>query len=358
MSAELETILIDDLGLETHMTDEQVHHVYNELAEVDKASTDNLAAAEEATESSNYTSEDNNIIEPVEEIPGVDVTPSNIIDSINETEKDIKDVLNLYDLDDEGITQMLKVIEEYKAGNTSGLYNRLPKKMQDMVNGFIAAEASSIPVGPKTINTMRNSTAKMLIDEFLSDAKMSTAVDEFNSEMASVMAEMNIEYDKMLNEAIDGVFSKIEEIEAEDPEKAERIKQIKNSFDTAAEFNEQLEFAKHTSIKKFNKYLSRFKDDVYYFNKRVNSNNFGVKVTDIEELIPVIKNGLPQYNEDDIKLFLICICKTIPNLDELAGIAYVYRMVSGIYKYKFTNIDENGEMIFKNISKVIDAIYS
>ena len=356
MSAEVETILIDDLGLDAKMTDEQIHHVYNELAEVDKTSTDNLAAAEEATESSNYTSEDNNVIEAAEQIPGVDVTPSNVAEEIHETEKDIKDVLDLYDLDDAGVAQMLKVIEEYKAGNTSGLYNRLPSKMQDMVNGFIAAEAGSIPVGIKTINTMRNSTAKMLIDEFLSDAKMSTAVDEFNSEMADVMTEMNAEYDRMLNEAIDGVFSKIEEIESEDPEKAERIRQVKNSFDAAAEFNEQLEFAKRTPIKKFNKFLNRYKDDVHYFNKRVNSNSFGVKVTNIEELVPVIKLGLPQYSEDEIKLFVISICRTIPNTDELAGIAYVYRMVSAIYKYKFTSIDEKGEIIFNNISKVIEAI--
>ena len=358
MSKDIETILIDDLGLDTKMTDEQVHHVYNELSEVDKTSTDNLAAAEETTESSNYTSEDNNVIEAVEEIPGVDVIPSNLIDDIKEKEKDIKEVLDLYDLDDEGVTQMLKVIDEYKAGNTSGLYSRLPGKIQNIVDGLIMAEFGTIPIEPKKIRSLRNATAKTIIDEFISDAKMSAAVDDFNEEMSTVINDMNTEYDKLLNNAIDSVFTKLDEIKATDPEQAERIESVKNAFDNAILFNEQLEFAKHNSLKKFNKYLTRFKDDAYYFNKRVNNNNFGVKVIHIEELIPIIKNALPQYTEDDIKLFLICICKTIPNLDELAGIAYVYKMVSGIYKYKFTNIDENGEIIFKNISKVIDEIYS
>ena len=102
----------------------------------------------------------------------------------------------------------------------------------------------------------------------------------------------------------------------------------------------------------------RFKDDVYYFNKKVNNNTFGVKVTNIEEIIPIIKVALPQYTEEDIKKFVICICRTIENIDELAGIAYEYRMVASIYKYKFVPIDEKGEVIFENISKVIDAILS
>jgi hypothetical protein len=58
----VEVINIDSLNLNA-ISEEQVHHVYEELSEVDKASTDNLTAAEQETEESNYTSEDNNEIE-------------------------------------------------------------------------------------------------------------------------------------------------------------------------------------------------------------------------------------------------------------------------------------------------------
>ena len=145
---------------------------------------------------------------------------------------------------------------------------------------------------------------------------------------------------------------------SEDPEKAERIQSIKNAFDESIKFERQFNFAKHTPTNKFNKLLNRYKDDVYYFNKRLNNNNFGIKFQNIEDLIPVIKSALPQYVEDDIKKFIICICRTIENTDELAGIAYEYRMIASIYKYKFVPIDEKGEIIFENISKVIEAILS
>lgn len=357
MNTEKEMIIdVGSLNM-TVLTDEQVEHVYDELSEVDKASTENLAAAEAETESSNYTSEDNNEIETMEEIPGVDVIPSNIAETIEEDEADIKDVLSNYDLDDESMIQMLKLIDEYKAGNQSSVYSRLPEKMQEMVNGILMTETNgNIPF--KQVTSMKNSIAKMLIDSFINDAKISAAVDDFNEEMSSTIKEMNAEYDNMVGDAIDGVFNRIEEIRAENPEQAERIESVKNAFDAATTFEKQLEFAKHTSAGKFNKYLGRYKDDVYYFNKKVNNNAAGVKVSNIEEIVPIIKMALPQYTEEDIKKFVICICRTVSNTDELAEISYQYRMISSIYKYKFTPIDEKGEIIFGNISKVIDAILS
>ena len=205
---------------------------------------------------------------------------------------------------------------------------------------------------------MRNTIAKMLVDSFINDAKISAAVDEFNEDMSSAIDEMNSEYDNMMGDAIDNVFNKIEEIRSENPDQAKRIESVKNAFDSATTFEKQLEFAKRTSPNKFNKFLTRYKDDVFYFNKRVNNNTVGVKVYNIEELVPIIKSALPQYTEEDIKKFIICICKTVENTDNLAGIAYEYRMVASIYKYKFVTIDEKGEIIFENISKVIEAILS
>ena len=360
MSNKNETVInINDLGINANViTDEQAHNIYEGLSEVDKTSTDNLEAAEKQTESSNYTCEDNNEIESIEEIPGVNVIPSNIADSIKEDEEDIKGVLDSYGLDDESIIQMLALIDEYKAGDRSSLYSRLPVPMQKMVNGIMLTETGGAVVNAKQVIPMKNNIAKMLIEDFINDAKITAAVDDFNNEMSSTIAEMNNEYDTMLGDAVDSVFNRIEEIRVENPEQAERIESIKCAFDRACSFEKQLEFAKRTSANKLNKYLARYKDNVYYFNKRVNSNNIGIKINSIEEIEPIIKAALPQYTEEEIKKFIICICNTIENTDELAGIAYEYRMISSIYKYKFVPIDEKGEIIFGNISKVIDAILS
>lgn len=347
-------INIDNLNI-TAITDEQVHHIYDKLSEVDKTSVDNLTAASNETDSSNYTSEDNNEINASTEIPGVNVIPSSSIDSIQEDENDIKDVLNEYDLDDESVLQMLKIIDEYKAGNQSSLYSRLPASMKRMVDGiFMTENHGNIKINQ--IMYIKNNIAKMLIDSFISDAKLSASTNEFNSELASVINEMNVEYDNMISNAINNTFSKIESIRSTDPDQAERIESMKNAFDNATTFEKQLQFAKKTSENKFNKFLRRYEEDVLYFNNRVNNNFAGVKIPDINELVFIIKNALPQYTEDKIKKFIICICKTMEDINELSGIAYEYRMISSIYKYKYINIDDKGETIFRNISKVIDAI--
>lgn len=356
MINENETI-IDIGGLGMTLTDEQVHTIYTDLAEVDKASADNLNAAMEETENSNYTSEDNNEIDIDEMIPGVNVTPESIIENIHETEKDIKDALDPYNFDDETAVALIKVIDEYRSGKHTSLYSRLPKTIQDMVDNLLMAETNG-KINFKDIMPNRNRIAKMLLDSFINDAKMSAAIEEYDSEMTATINQMNEEYDTIVSDAIDNVFNKIDEIRESNPDQANRIESVKKAFDEATTFERQLNFAINTTAKKFDKYLTRFKDNVYYFNKRVNNNTFGVKVNNVEELIPIIKLGLPQYSEDDIKKFIICICNTLKNVDDINEIAYQYRMIGSIYKYKFTSIDEKGETIFSNISKVIESILS
>lgn len=339
----------------TVLTDDQVHRIYTVLSDVDKTSVDNLSNAEKETEESNYTSDDNNVIKADDIIPGVDAIPSNIADDINETEEDIKNSLSEYGLDDNGMVQMLKIIEEYKQGKTTNLYSKLPEMFKNIIDGLIASDAKN--ASQKQILSLRNAASKMLIDSFINDAKISASVDEFSNEMKSTINQMNSEYDNMLVDAIDETFSKIEEIRAEDPEKAKRIESVKIAFENALTFDKQLQYAKNTPSYVFKKNLEEYKEYVRTFNKKVNNNTFGVKVPNIEEIIPIIKAAIPnKYTGNAIKKFIICICKTAEDSKELSGIAYNYRMISSIYRYKFTEIDEKGEIIFENISKVIDEI--
>jgi hypothetical protein len=351
------------LADELKLTEEQMHQIYSKLSDIDKASTDGLDAASKETEEANYTTDDNTIIEANDVLPGVDVIPESAYseDDIKENKDNFKDILSSYGVSDEDIAKMIDVIESYKAGKiSSGLYNKLPDSFKQMCDGIASNTFKTDVYGSsrKNIAAMRNSVAKMLVENFIHDAKFAKAVDDYNVEMSGIISEMNEKYDDMLGNAIDEVFNKIEEIKVENPEKAERVLSIKNAFDSALTFERQIDFATRTSYKKFNKWLNRYEDETFYFNKKVNSNSLGVKFQNIEELLPIIKLALPQYDEDNIKQFIILISKTIGSFDnnELYEVAYTYRMISAIYKYKFIAIDEKGEEIFSNISKAIDAI--
>ena len=314
----------------TILTEEQVHHVYNELSGADKASADNLANAEKETAAADYK----DVVTMgsiLDSIPGVAVTPANV-DNIQENEEDVKSALNDYDFDDQTMVDMLRVIDDYRAGKTSNIYSKLPESFKNAVDNMIAG------IDGGNAKELKEAGAKTLVESFINDAKINATMDDFNAEMSTAINDMNKEYDDMISKAIDDTFSKIDEIKAEDPERAKVIESVKSSFEDAISFNAQLEFAKNT---------------------KVNNNTFGVKVPNIEEIVPVIKSALPnKYTGNDIRKFVICVCKTAKDPKDLAGTAYNYRLVSSIYRYKFTAIDEKGETIFENISKVIDEIIS
>lgn len=338
------------------LTDEQIHNIYDTLSDIDKKSIDDLNAAEQETGEINYTSDDNNEIEASNIIPGVDAIPLNIVNSINESQENIKDALNPYELDEKSTVNMLNLIEEYKKGNKSNLYSKLPAAFKNTVDMITEQEIKNSAGSTLQI---KNAAAAMIIESFINDAKMSASVEEFSSEMNKTVSEMSIEYDTMINKAIDDTFSKIDDIRAENPEQAERLESIKNAFDSALSFEDQLNYVKNISSYALRKSLNDYADTVTRFNTKVNNNTFGVKVPKIEEIIPIIKRALPyKYTNNDIKKFIISICRTSKDPKDLAGTAYNYRLISSIYKYKFTAIDEKGEAIFNNISKVIDEIKS
>ena len=337
------------------LTDDQVHHIYTELSDIDKISSENLAAAEKETEESNYTSDDNSIIDS-NNIPGIK-SDDEIISEIKEDENDIKDAISPYGLDDQATINMLKLIDDYKNGNRYNLYNRLPDAFKNIIDGMIQSEIKNASY--RQIMEMKNTAATMLIDSFINDAKMSAAVDDFNTEMSSTVNEMNSEYDNMISNAIEDTFNRIDEIRKTDPAQAERIESIKNAFDNALTFERQLECAKNTKSFVFKNNLKEFDEHVRRFNTKVNNNTFGVKISKLEEIIPIIKSVfVDKYTRNDIKKFILTICKTAGDPKDLSGTAYNYRMISTICKYKYVAIDEKGKIIFDNISKVIDELKS
>ena len=338
------------------LTDEQVHNIYDTLSEVDKKSADDLNAAEKETDDSDYTSDNNTEIDKSNIIPGIKDVNLDITDTIEESQENIKDALTPYELDENSTVQMLNLIEDYKKGNKNDIYSKLPAAFKHTVDMMIEKEIKSS--NTVNINKMRNATAGLIIESFINDAKMSASVEEFSSEMNKTVGEMTVEYDSMINKAIEDTFSKIDEIKDTNPEQAKRLEAIKKAFESASTFEDQLNYAKNTTSYVLRKSLNDYHGTVIRFNTKVNNNTFGVKVPKIEEIVPIINKALPKYTITDIKKFIISICRTSKDPKDLAGTAYNYRLISNIYRYKFTNIDEKGKVIFENISKVIDEIKS
>lgn len=328
----------------TKLTDEQVEKVYNTLSPEDNKSVNALNAAKNETNKSNYSPEDNEKIE----------TGNKIVAGVNFNNKKYKDMFDAYNMPESDAEALFEIMQEYKAGKTDNLYDRLPVFARNMANGLVTM---SIEEGMNP-RALRNAAAKTIVESFINDEELSAAIDEFSTDMGKTVSGMGDEFMTMVRTAIDDTFNKINEIEEKDPATAERVKGVKEALEQATLFTKEKEYASHISSKKFTKWLNRYKDSAIYFNKRVNSNSFGITVEDINNIIPVIKKALPQYDYDDIRKFIICITKTMPDPTTLSGIAYSYRMIESINSYAYTEIDGKGKDLFNNIAGVIDAILS
>ena len=346
-SINVSTDQIQDNDMNITLTEEQIKEVYDSLEEVNP-DADKLAAASQDTEESNYTE-----IEELNQETAEKVLPENVI----------KQSILDYDLGitDEDALELTKLIGEYAKDKSAKMYDRLPPTAKIIVNNIVA-----------NINTTQNkhnriskeNATKFFLDNFINDAELASIVDEFNNSMNQAYSEMGSEMTKLFSEAFDEEFSKIEEYEATDPEKAERIKIVKQAFEDAKPpFTKLLEWVKRVNLKKlvYKKEELRYNNETAYFNNKVNVTE--VKIPDIKELFDVIKLYDPSRNDKEIRRFIIAICGHVYNQDftDIGNISYIYRLVDNIYKYKFVPTvleDESAKEIFGAISVIMDKINS
>lgn len=325
------------------ITDEQVSEVYTELASVNNEDTEKLKEAEESTENTEYTN--------IEELPEDQFIPTEI--HVEETKEDTKEVLSTYGITEEESTNMIELIEKYKNHVNMDYYTLLPESFKAIADGFKEYG------GPDGKKISRNQAAMLLLDELIHDSQFNNAMENFQKEISDVVYDMNVEYNKLFTDAFNETFAKIDELKVTDPEQAEKIIAVKQAFEDSTKYDRQKEYLNSLSKKKLSKLLSHYDTQVSFFNKYINVTE--VKVPDVGELLPVIQKNLPEYSADDIKLFILAICKTCYDLDfenNVADMAYTYKLISSIYMYKFTeNVGEEEFLLFRRIADVIDSLY-
>ena len=330
----------------TKLTDEQVSKVYNELAEVDQASTNALKKAEEETESSNYTE-----LEKIE-------TESYITDigsinaEVNESTDDYKELFEQYNLTENDVKSMIDIVDKFKRNIDMNYYQVLPESLKNIADGM---RSVAIKQGVKA---SKNDSARFILNELVHDAKMNNAFNTYIEEINATALEMDEQYKLLISDAFNQAFNKINDLEVSDPEQAKKLKAVKAAFEDAISFNKQLQYVEKTTANKLQKYAKKYSNETAYFNNLVNVTD--VKIPDIRELPQIIYKALPQFSINEINVFIVVICKSVYNIDmeNIVDLAYIYKMISSIYDYKFTNnyLSEDAEKLFGNIAKVITAI--
>ena len=345
----------------TILTDKQVSQIYNELDGKDNHAKERLEKAHNETESNEYELESTGDTDdmPTDILGGVVPTgeePEDIFEKAKTykddgsafTESGLKEAFAEYDVTDDEATKLIELIGKYKNNDKINYYDELPDKFKVLADGLRANAGADVS---------KNNAAKFLLSTFINDAKMAQAIEEYNTEMGNLFNESNTEFSAIMKGSIDEIFSHIDDIRSEDPEKAKKIEGIKKSFEDAPKFDIQLEFINSLTKKKLDKFYTRYESACFYFNKRFNND---IKVPNIKRIVNVISRALPKYTTEQIEKFTLVLIRSCYTLDpdNIVDMSYVYRMVSNILAYEFTDdyTTDDAVELFNNISKCIDAI--
>ena len=304
------------------ITEEQATQIFNTLVVEDPISAEKLKEAEEITQSEEYTD--------IEEISEEQFIPGMIENTVQETTEDTKEVLEAYGINEEETAKMIDIIEKYKNHADIDYYDALPDNFKAIADGF---KNYGDPSGKKI---GKNQAAMLLLDELIHDSQFNNAMDNFQKEINGIVYDMNVEYNKLFTDAFNETFAKIDDLKVSDPEQAEKIIAVKQAFEDSTKFDRQKEYLNGLSAKRLAKLLKHYDNEVSFFNKYINVTE--VKVPDVGELLPIIKNNLPVEHN-------------------VADMAYTYKLISGIYMYKFTqSVSEEEFLLFGKIAEVIDSL--
>lgn len=326
------------------ITEDQASKIFNTLTDEAPDSTEKLKEAEEVTQLTEYSE--------IEEMSNDQFIPGTIEETIHETVEDTKEVLETYGITDNEATNMVELIDKYKKNVNMDYYSALPENFKAIADGIREYG------GPDGQKIGKNQSAMLLLDELIHDSQFNNAMDSFQKEINDAVYDMNREYNKLFTDAFNETFAKIDDLKISDPEQAEKIIAVKQAFENATNFDKQKEYLQTYSAKKLAKLLSHYDTQISFFNKYINVTE--VKVPDVGELFPIIKKNLPEYSDNDIKLFILAICKTCFALDfehNVADMAYIYKLISNIYMYKFTEVASAEDfLLFGKIADVIDSL--
>ena len=361
------------------LTDQQVIYIYNHLDKADTHSNKELLESDDLDidDIPDQTTDDALVKgvadeftekqmkelglddETIESLKDVEIDESSIKDVKPSSEDYLEAIANYVDISTEDSEQLLNILIDFDKDPNGKYYDRLPTKIKSFCDG-IRMNA------PEKMS--KNSSATFILTQFTHDAQFGKLMDDYTNDMANLTNEMHKEFRSIIQESFDDLFENIEKIKDNNPEHAEILQRFYDAFKGATTFQKQLDYLDGAvNKKKLNKWLDRFDNECFYFNKKVNSDvnkERGMKFADIRTLIPIVKTALNGFTEKQIKLFFLVFLKSVEkmDLDSVENLFYIYGVVSGIDSFRYNKADEFdtefGKTLFGNITKVIQKIIS
>ena len=274
-----------------------------------------------------------------------------INDNSNEFDTtDIAATLKKNNISPQDITALLQIINDKQRGDKTSTYKSLPKPIKDLVDKYVVEGSAGMTM--QQINTLKNSVANALLDDFETNIQLKKIKRDFAKDMEEIytksgkeLSESSLEYIEERNKAYRENAKDIE-----DEDKREKLISILDQIDEARALTTLKEFAKKCKIKsieleKPDKVLNTF------MRKYENSNNNIYAINTARLTLARHLSG-EDYTPNDINAFFIAFVKQTTNFKPSIATehAYMYYVL-----YYCALLDGDKSDTFKNNVKEVIA---
>ena len=324
---------------------------------INEAKKENIAKT--VSEFNNKTDDDDDHEMSIEEINDVPATNLSVDDKILTSV--LTDKYNT--VSDEDAIKLIEVMNRYKSGEKFDVFESLPKSLKDV----IYKEAMSVGADKSLINFF----AKSFINDLVDNTYLDKEITDFNQELKEVLAPMgNIagtvmdEYsDEIYHKFTDKLEKKADEIQEDNPKKAEQLRAISKSFKEAVSLERIIGLLKFIPSSA-NKAYKMARDNWNKFCSDYDNKISTVKPAprDIEHCIAGLNNTelKYQYDESIIKALVVMVANSVIdaiNEGSLNEHIYAYYSSNALYTIMFTaNNSEVNTIIMNSVKEALDLI--
>ena len=293
----------------------------------------------------------------------------------NPMELRIKRVLKEYDkeLSDSDVDSLLGLMEQINKGNTSFLFAKLPQIIQKrllstikhnksggntallkekLARDYLSFFANNI-MRLVWADAMKNQPQKELDEDRLPPIEDEKLLEEWKAKRE--LYKISKDIDDLLKNSYKEAFEHIEEIEKEDPTRADRIKAVKSGFEHAENFQELIDYIDNDTPRNIKRYHQHYNSDTELLHRYLATNCFKIAAPSTSKMYDFLRMHLnKKYATDDIKGFITLLSRLLmqQNINDLEEFAFVFKLLSNIYCINIT--PNQGEIIMNDIAKVID----
>lgn len=353
----INTNIEDVINEELKLTEEEISKIYNTLEEENR-DKDLLSAAEKETEENIYTEleemESYKDLKSLLDSEGIDIDDDsdidlddiNIDDEEESIDEDIDGSLSILsrdiikesllqsdlNLNDKDADKMIDIILAYRNNKSIKVYDKLPSRVKMVIDVYWQNDKKKAP---------KESIAKNFLNNIVSNLEMEEMFSALDGDMSKIYNKIDVDLSSVVDETYQEIFDTVDEVKEIDPNKAKNILKVQQAFEDAKSFNKLKEYLLSCKPRDVRKFVNRYSDACFRFNKIVNENVASIKIYPLEEIYEILKRWL-RIDKDQIKEFCVLLSYSVIDLDfnDIGVTSYTYRLISNIYAFKHRNLIE------------------